>query len=81
MSSNELINKISAWLFQGNWNEQVGPLLCNIISSLVIFESWLRGYIIDFPFKAELSELFYSLYLGQVWISVLITIYYRKKFL
>lgn len=42
---------------------------------MMISEPWGCG--IDSPFRAEQLTVFYFLYLGQLWVSVLLCIYYK----
>lgn len=55
------------------------PLDCRTFPSLL--PEWLEeGYSIYDPFRVKHSVVFYSLHLGQLWVSVLTTIYCKENF-
>lgn len=65
---------------------KLSDMLCPEHSFLVFFHCiWLLHFhtlcSTDVPFKNENSTSSYSLHLGQLYVSVLITIYYKQKFI
>lgn len=54
---------------------------CNLstLSSTKIPEPWIEGRNKDNTFGKDFSKVSYSLHIVQAWVSVLITIYSRKK--
>lgn len=56
---------------------------CNLwnFASKMFPESWMRGYVIDVPFRNENSTVTYPLHFGQLCIPVIAFAYYRKNLL